>query len=133
HLGFDHEIEIAISVHLAQALDDRNGVVVGVLHPADDLHASRIVLDEERGEVVEEARLIAMKRLENGDARRGRRAYRRTIARKAADEDRGRDQVPAADQGDDRRRDRRPEQDHGSAQELYGPGFSVVRTYWLPG
>ena len=127
HLGFDHEIEITISLHLAQAFDDGNHGVVGVLNPADDLHASGIVLDAERCEIVEEARLIAVKRLENGDCRRGRGARGRTAARNAADEDRGRDEVPAADHGEHRRRKRRPEQDHGSAQWLCERGLTASR------
>ncbi len=126
-LGFDDEIDIAVGLRRAKALDDGNGVVVAVLHAADDLHGAGIVLDAERGEVVEKSRLIAVKWLEHGDPRRGRRARGRTLARAAADEDRGRDQVPAADQGDDRRRDRRPEQDHGSAQWLYERGLTGSR------
>ena len=106
HLGFDHEIEIARRLCFLQVLDDRDGAIVGILHPEHDLNGAGIVLAAERGEVVEQSRLVAVQRLEDGDRRRGAGARTGRLRCRAGDQNRGRDQIATADDGDQRCRDR---------------------------
>jgi hypothetical protein len=67
HLGVDHEIEIASGLELAQALDDRHRAVARMLDAADDLNVAGIILGAKGAEVLEQARLAAVQRLEDGD------------------------------------------------------------------
>src|SRR5215475_13671890 len=108
-LGFDHEVEITPASTLVQALDHRDSAVIGILHAANHLNASGIILGAERREVVEQARLIAVQRLENGDIRGGSGACAAALAHVAADQKRSSDQITAANECDQRGRDRGPE------------------------
>src|SRR5262245_36798718 len=124
----DDNIEMAILLKLAQALDDGDRAVARMLDAADDLNLARIILRAERAEVLQQTRLAAVQRLENGDCRCGGGTGVDAIARDAAQENRGRDQISAADAGDRRRRDRTPEQDHAVAQWLRDRGSTPSRT-----
>src|SRR5216683_6529209 len=68
--GFDHEIEIAAMERASKPIDCCDGGVAGTLDPKDDLNIAPIALDAERAEVVEQTRLIAAQRLEDGNRRR---------------------------------------------------------------
>src|SRR5260221_8527734 len=76
--GFDHEIEIAAWERSSKPLDRCDGGVVGTLDPKDDLNIAPIILDAERAEVIEQTRLVAVKRLEDGNRRRNRGGFRCT-------------------------------------------------------
>src|SRR5258708_17545317 len=67
--GFDHEIEIAAGERASKPLDRCDGVVVGTLDPKDDLNIAPIVLDAKRAKVIEQTRLVAVKRPEDGNRR----------------------------------------------------------------
>src|SRR5258707_11138281 len=68
--GFDHQLEIAAGERASKPLDRCDGVVVGTLDPKDDLNIAPIVLNAERAEVIEQTRLVAVKRPEEGYPRR---------------------------------------------------------------
>ena len=128
HLGVDDNIEMAMLLELAQALDDGDRAVARMLDAADDLNLARIILRAERAEVLQQTCLVAVQWLENGDCWRGGGTGGGAIAPKATQENRGRDQISAADAGDRRGADRTPEQGHAVAQWLRDRGSSLSRT-----
>ena len=73
--GVDHEIDIATRLQLAQTLDDRDCIVAGILHSEDDLNIAAIILAAEGAQIIEQARFVAMQRLENSDCRRANRSW----------------------------------------------------------
>jgi hypothetical protein len=106
HSGVDYEIKLTGSMFRPDALDDRKCVVPWVLHAKDDLNGARIVLGAKRSEVLKQARLGAVQRLENSHPRHRRAARRRSLACQAIGQDRCSDQIAAADDANDPRDNR---------------------------
>ena len=121
------EIEIAAREHASKPLDRRDGGVVRGLDAEHDLNIAPIVLDAERAQIIEQTRLVAVKRFENGHRRRSSGAHPTAMPRNAAQEYRGHQEICAADDGDCRCGDRRPEQDHPLARPIRERGSIGAR------
>src|SRR5262245_58951437 len=123
----DDEIEIAAGEHPPKPLDRSDGTIVRLLHAEDDLNIAPIILDAERAEIIEQTRLVTVKRFENSHRRRSSGAVPTAMPRKAAHVYRDQQEICAADDGNCRRRDRRPEQGYPLARPIEDRGSIGTR------
>src|SRR5436305_14805193 len=125
--GVEDKMEVATGELASKPLDRCDGGVVGGLDAEHDLNIAPIVLDAERAQIIEQTRIVAVKRFENGHRRRSSGAYPTAMPRNAAQEYRGHQEICAADDGDCRCGDRRPEQDHPLARPIRERGSIGAR------
>src|SRR6516225_8315119 len=92
----------------AQSLDDRNCLVVWVLHTKDDLGWATIVLTAERSDVFCQARRYAVQRFKDRHPRGGSARGRRARADEAMGQERRQDELAATDNRKQPDDDRQP-------------------------